>query len=92
MIRQAFAGLSIPAAALPKVTVPALYIYGERDDLVEPRMVTRAKQLLPRLQVLIYSDTGHASFFEQPQRFNRDLDRFVRHAAQKDGMARADSR
>ena len=93
MIRQAFAGLSIPAAsALPKVTVPALYIYGKRDDLVDPRMVTRAKQLLPHLQVLTYPDTGHASFFEQPARFNRDLDRFVQKAAQKGGVSHADPR
>ena len=90
MIRQAFAGLSVPAAAaLPKVAVPALYIYGQRDDLVDPRMVTRARQLLPRLQVLAYPDTGHASFFEQPQRFNRDLDRFVQQAAQKGRVAHA---
>lgn len=93
MIRQAFAGLSIPAAsALPKVTVPALYVYGAKDNLVGPRMVTRARQLLPHLQVLLYPGTGHASFFEQPAWFNRDLDRFVHEAAQKDGMARADSR
>ena len=93
MVRQAFAGLSIPAAtALPKVTVPALYIYGAKDDLVDPRMVTRAKQLLPHLKVLIYPETGHASFFEQPERFNQDLDRFVQEAAQKDGVAGADPR
>ena len=93
MVRQAFAGLSIPAAsALPKVAVPALYIYGERDDLVDSHMVTRARQLLPRLQVLTYSVTGHASFFEQPARFNRDLDRFVQQAAEKDGVAGVDPR
>ena len=93
MVRQAFAGLSVPAAtALPKVTVPALYVYGKRDGLVDPRMVTRAKQLLPHLQVLAYPDTGHASFFEQPARFNRDLDRFVHLAAQKDRVAGTDPR
>ena len=93
MVRQAFAGLSIPAAsALPKVTVPALYLYGERDALVDPRMVARAGQLLPHLQVLLYPGTGHASFFEQPARFNRDLDRFVQQAAQKGGVVGADPR
>ncbi len=93
MVRQAFSGLSIPAATtLPKVAVPALYIYGAKDALVDPRMVTRARQLLPHLQVLTYLNTGHASFFEQPQRFNRDLDRFVQQAAQKDGVAGANSR
>lgn len=92
MVRQAFAGLSVPAAtALPKVTVPTLYIYGAKDALVNFRMVTRAKQLLPHLQVLVYPNTGHASFFEQPEKFNRDLDRFVRQAAQKDGMPSADT-
>ncbi len=93
MVRQAFRGLSVPAAsALPKVSVPALYIYGERDDLIAPRMVTRAKQLLPHLQVVVYPETGHASFFEQPERFNQDLERFVQAAAQENGVADAGSR
>ena len=55
-------------------------------------MVTRAKQLLPHLQVLVYPETGHASFFEQPERFNQDLERFVQAAAQENGVAGAGSR
>lgn len=93
MVREAFAGLSVPAvSALPKVAVPALYIYGAKDGLVEYRTVTRAAQLLPHPEVIIYPDTGHASFFEQPERFNRDLDRFVQQAAQKDPVAGTHSR
>lgn len=93
MVRQAFTGLSIPAASvLPKVTVPTLYIYGEKDNLVSPQMVTRARQLLPHLKVILYPQTGHASFWEQPVRFNKDLDRFLRQqAAQVSRVSRADA-
>ncbi len=81
MVRQLNTSLSVPAAtALPQVTVPTLYIYGAKDALVGRQTVTRAKQLLPHLQVKIYPVTGHASFFEQPQTFNRDLDTFAHRA------------
>ncbi len=72
-------GLSIPAAtALPKVTVPVLYIYGEQDALVDEQTVERARALIPKLKVITYPETGHASFFERPEEFNHDLDRFTR--------------
>ena len=79
MMRTVFAGVSAPAAsALPRVGVPTLYIYGEQDNLVGLPMTERAKQLMPRSTLILYPKTGHAVFFEQPGRFNQDLDRFAR--------------
>ncbi len=67
-------GLSLPAAeALPKLTVPVLYLYGEQDALLEAGTVARAKALIPHVRVVLYPDTGHALFQEQSVRFDHDL-------------------
>lgn len=67
------------SAGLPKATVPLLAIYGAQDALVqvEPSL-SRARQLNPRLQSLIYADSGHAPFIEEPARFNHDLASFMK--------------
>ncbi|MBC8136493.1 MAG: alpha/beta hydrolase [Fibrella sp.] len=81
MIKQTFTGISVSAeATLPKVAVPSLFIYGERDALVDARTVERARQLMPKMKAILYPETGHAPFFEQPDRFNADLHRFAQEA------------
>ncbi|MEX3787438.1 alpha/beta fold hydrolase [Paraburkholderia sp. BR14374] len=57
---------------------PLLFIYGGRDALVDtPATLTRASALNPRIQSKVFADAGHASFIEEPDRFNRDLTEFV---------------
>lgn len=79
MVRAVYAGLSIPAAtALPKVAVPTLFVFGARDGNLTIGMLERGRRLVPRSKALIYPATGHAAFYERAERFDRDLDRFVR--------------
>jgi len=67
------------AEGLGKARVPLLFIYGGRDALVDtPTTLARAVALNPRVQTKVYADAGHASFIEEPDRFNRDLAAFVR--------------
>jgi len=66
------------AKGLAGAWVPLLLLYGERDALVNTGpTVARARQLNPRAASLLYADSGHAPFLEEPQRFNRDLARFA---------------
>lgn len=66
------------AQGIGKARVPLLFIYGDRDALVDtPRTLARARALHPRIDTLVYPDAGHASFAEQSERFDRDLARFV---------------
>lgn len=66
------------AQGLGKATVPLLFIYGEKDQLVNPQAsLARAKSVNPQVRALLYPDSGHAPFLEEPRRFNRDLAAFA---------------
>lgn len=66
------------ADGLRKARVPLLFIYGGQDALVDtPTTLARAAALNPRVVSKVYPDAGHASFIEEPDRFNRDLGEFV---------------
>ncbi|WP_261528278.1 alpha/beta fold hydrolase [Burkholderia multivorans] len=72
------------AEGLTKARVPLLFIYGGRDVLVDTRAtLARAAALNPSIVSHVYEDAGHAPFIEEPERFNRDLDAFVRSASQQ---------
>lgn len=63
---------------LGQARVPVLLLYGERDALVQARpAIARAKALNPRIRSVLYAQSGHAPFLEEPQRFDRDLADFV---------------
>jgi pimeloyl-ACP methyl ester carboxylesterase len=38
------------------------------------------RERFPQASVLLYSDAGHSPFAEEPERFARDLEEFVRSA------------
>lgn len=70
------------AAGLPKAHVPVLPLYGAKDELVKVQAsIARLKEFNPRVQARLYDNSGHASFFEGAQRFNRDMMAFVTQAS-----------
>jgi non-heme chloroperoxidase len=84
MTKAVNTGISVPAkTALPKVSVPIILIQGENDNLVERKMVELGQKLMPRAKVSIYGNTGHAPFLERPNRFNEELNNFVRATSRK---------
>jgi len=57
---------------------PLLLIYGAEDALVRAKpSFNRAKELNPNLTGKFYLESGHSPFFEEPDRFNRDLAVFM---------------
>jgi non-heme chloroperoxidase len=66
------------AEGLPRAHVPVLALYGGKDALVlvQPSLA-RARELNPRVETLLYNNSGHAPFLEEAQRFNHDLASFV---------------
>lgn len=70
--------MDVTVDGLAKTRRPVLLLYGARDALVNagPAMA-RARQLNPRVIEKVYDDAGHAPFIEEPQRFARDLVRFM---------------
>lgn len=82
-MQKAVPSMTVDAAAgLSRATVPVLLLYGARDALVKAEpSIARAKGLNPRIHSVLYADSGHAPFLEEPDRFNRDLLAFIRSAA-----------
>jgi len=62
---------------LAATTVPALIIHGADDGVVTPLAAEHHARLLPHSRLVIYEETGHMPFAEQPDRFDADLDAFV---------------
>jgi pimeloyl-ACP methyl ester carboxylesterase len=50
----------------PKVTAPALVVWGAQDRLVSVRKAPRTAQLLPRGRLLVLPRTGHCAQMERP--------------------------
>lgn len=70
---------NIPATqeALRAVKVPTLVTHGRMDNVVLPAAAEATLSLVPGAQASWYDDCGHAPFFEDAPRFNRELAAFV---------------
>ncbi len=62
---------------LPQINVPALVTHGGADAVVLAPMAEHNARLLPRATVAIHAGIGHCPFWEDSERFNRDLAYFV---------------
>ena len=63
---------------LSSLSVPTLATYCTADNLVPVEMGEHAVAKIREAQVSIYQDFGHSPFFEDSDRFNRELADFVR--------------
>ena len=63
--------------ALRAVKVPTLVSHGRRDNVVLPAAAEATLNLVPGAQASWYDDCGHAPFFEDAPRFNRELAAFA---------------
>ena len=63
---------------LSSLSVPTLATYCTADNLVPVEMGEHAVAKIHEAQVSIYQDIGHSPFFEDSDRFNRELADFVR--------------
>ncbi len=74
MVRHTPSMPVLAADALPRVKVPVVMLYGEKDALVMANAsIERATSLNPAINTMIYTDSGHAPFLEEAERFNLDL-------------------
>jgi non-heme chloroperoxidase len=60
-------------AGLPSVEVPALICQGAHDAIVDPAIAERAAELLPNSRLIMFSESGHAPFLEEREKFNEEL-------------------
>jgi len=80
-VRDALAGLSTDPAvvrdALAKITVPVLVTHGRRDALILPQAAEMTAAAVKNATISWYDDCGHAPFYEDADRYNRELATFV---------------
>lgn len=64
--------------SLPSIQAPTLLVWGEGDSLVPPVLGDILRQEIPRAQFIILPKAGHVGMFDQPQRFNAAVLKFLR--------------
>lgn len=64
-------------AELEALDVPVLVTHGAEDAVVDPAAAQRHVDIVDDAELSLYPETGHAPFWEKPERFNRELRAFV---------------
>jgi pimeloyl-ACP methyl ester carboxylesterase len=64
-------------ASLRQLRIPALIAWGDRDALVPRAAVDSLLAHLPGATLSVYEETGHATHWERPERFARELGLFL---------------
>ena len=62
---------------LADVTLPTWIAHGDRDQSLRVALAEHHARLIPHAELSMYPDVGHAPFFEEPERFNRELFAFA---------------
>ncbi len=63
--------------ALEKVTVPALLLYGEQSKLFPGDLGGWLQEQIPGSKLVRFEESGHCPFWEEPEKFNREVADFV---------------
>jgi pimeloyl-ACP methyl ester carboxylesterase len=63
---------------LPRVAVPTLLIWGERDARSPLRVARQFEQAIPRAQLVVIPGCGHVPNLEEPELVNRVVSEFCR--------------
>src|SRR5262249_27244556 len=59
------------------LTLPVLITHGLEDRVVKPELSRWLQTLIPGAETSFYQDSGHAPFFEEPEKFNSELEAFL---------------
>jgi pimeloyl-ACP methyl ester carboxylesterase len=61
---------------LPRIAVPTLLIWGERDARSQLAVAHQFEDAIPQAELIVLPEAGHLSHLEQPAAFNRAVRRF----------------
>ena len=62
---------------LPRMQVPSLFVWGEKDWLVPARFEHHVTQALPNARSVVLDDCGHVPQYEFPEETNRLIREFI---------------
>lgn len=69
--------LAYPVAPIVERRIPILFLTGEEDTLIPPRLVEQVARLIPHALLAKMSGVGHSAYFEKPDEFNRIVLEFL---------------
>jgi pimeloyl-ACP methyl ester carboxylesterase len=64
-------------SVLPSVTVPTLLAFGGADKLVPMAAGTYLQDNMPDARLVVFKNSSHCPFLEEPERFNAEVDKFI---------------
>ena len=62
---------------LPEIKTSVLLIWGREDQITPPAVAYQFRDMLPRAQLLMFDNCGHAPMMERPVEFNKALADFI---------------
>jgi len=62
---------------LPDISVPTLWLFGERDTLVPAALAERLALLMPQARVRMIAGAGHAPFLSHAEAVVAEIDSFL---------------
>jgi pimeloyl-ACP methyl ester carboxylesterase len=65
------------AAELAALKVPTLVMIGEEDIVIPPPAMRELAAAIPGAKVIAVPDAGHSIYFERPELFNSEVNRFI---------------
>lgn len=68
---------------LQRLTMPVLFIVGERDDLYPPFLVAVGQRLLPNARLVVVPGADHSVYYEKPAVFNEAVLTFLKEAEER---------
>jgi pimeloyl-ACP methyl ester carboxylesterase len=75
---QAAAGAGFDASGrLGELAAPTLVQHGDGDVVVDPRNGALLVELIPDARLSLYEGCGHLFFWQEPERFVRELEEFL---------------
>ncbi len=66
------------AADLGKMKTPTLFIVGDDDELTPPHVIELAAKYVPGARYTRVPEAGHSVYFEKPDVFNFEMNRFLK--------------
>jgi pimeloyl-ACP methyl ester carboxylesterase len=77
------AAVPVTFAALGDVRIPTLLLTGDADLYTPPAVLRLFAQHMPRAELIVVPESGHAAQWENPEVFNRAVLRFLRSHGQR---------
>jgi non-heme chloroperoxidase len=62
---------------LPRTPVPVLLCYGARSALYSTELGALLDEQIPQSELVVFEESGQSPFWEEPEKFNREIARFA---------------